>query len=453
GPLVRINMGVQPWVLIGNCQVAHELLNVQSDATSGRPFHLFMTRYNSFGRGPVFTDADKQWKMHRASVYSIAGMQAVHRLHKIEKAADKIVDLLVRMTAGPDKSNSYNVNVTEYMHLFTLNAIADPLLGMTAKSLDDPLCASVFGIFDSSIKWNGIFDDIYNLLPGLTKIIDFFVGNERRMKKFISRKRNPIIRQLIQQALEDDAPNVVKELHRDKERNGFDDDDILVFLVNVLSAAIDTTATTICWTFLILCCHQDLQGQLYKEIETFVVEHKRLPTYNDRTKLPLMISVQKECMRYRAAMYSAIPHKVTKDFEYAGYFFPKDTVLLANTYTINRDESYYQDPEKFMPERYLNDQRLLIASADVSPEYKRDQFVFGWEGMIFKGYCYGYACADAEVFTILIRVLAATTIEPPLNDHGEQVYPDLNAVFDAGFVAVPLTPHVRFIERPNKLVS
>ena len=55
-----------------------------------------------------------------------------------------------------------------------------------------------------------------------------------------------------------------------------------------------------------------------------------------------------------------VPHTLIKDDWYAGHFFPKDTLFLANTWAIDHDESQYEDAMSFVPERWLNGNKFGI---------------------------------------------------------------------------------------------
>lgn len=58
-------------------------------------------------------------------------------------------------------------------------------------------------------------------------------------------------------------------------------------------------ATALLWAFVILSTQKDAQYQIVEEIASFASEHQRLPTFADRDALPFLVSVQKECMRFR----------------------------------------------------------------------------------------------------------------------------------------------------------
>ncbi|CEI92637.1 hypothetical protein RMCBS344292_06891 [Rhizopus microsporus] len=49
GPIIRIKMGVQNWLLLGDPQVAHEILVSKGLVTSGRPEHTFLGKIHGKG--------------------------------------------------------------------------------------------------------------------------------------------------------------------------------------------------------------------------------------------------------------------------------------------------------------------------------------------------------------------------------------------------------------------
>lgn len=48
-----------------------------------------------------------------------------------------------------------------------------------------------------------------------------------------------------------------------------------------------------------------------------------------------------------------MPHAASNDDEYRGYYIPAKAALLANIWAVLHDESVYPQPDKFIPERFL----------------------------------------------------------------------------------------------------
>ncbi|GLJ32412.1 hypothetical protein SUGI_0652260 [Cryptomeria japonica] len=48
-----------------------------------------------------------------------------------------------------------------------------------------------------------------------------------------------------------------------------------------------------------------------------------------------------------------VPHKAVNSCEVAGYTIPKNTEIFVNVWAIGRDPSIWEEPLKFIPERFL----------------------------------------------------------------------------------------------------
>ena len=60
-----------------------------------------------------------------------------------------------------------------------------------------------------------------------------------------------------------------------------------------------------------------------------------------------------------------------------GYRIPKGATIFCSMHSMHRNEVFYSDPDKFIPERFLSDKSPMYISANSPPE-ARDHFNFGW---------------------------------------------------------------------------
>lgn len=82
---------------------------------------------------------------------------------------------------------------------------------------------------------------------------------------------------------------------------------------------------------------------------------ERLPTYDDWDRLPYIQAIMKETMRWRPNVNpTGFPHALIRDDEYEGYRLPAGTIVTINNWAISLNPREYQDPEKFDPNRFMN---------------------------------------------------------------------------------------------------
>lgn len=115
----------------------------------------------------------------------------------------------------------------------------------------------------------------------------------------------------------------------------------------VLIAGLQTTAV-LSWFFMAMALHPEVQAKAQAEIDE-VVGNERLPRIEDKESLPYVSAVMQEVFRWHPAVKlgandrfprvrishadcCSVPHAVSKDDEYRGYFIPAKTTLIANVW-------------------------------------------------------------------------------------------------------------------------
>ena len=75
----------------------------------------------------------------------------------------------------------------------------------------------------------------------------------------------------------------------------------------------------------------EIQKKAQEEIDA-VVGNTRLPDYDDRPSLPYIEAVYREVLRIDPPAPTGVPHAATEDDYYKGYFIPKGTFILPNSW-------------------------------------------------------------------------------------------------------------------------
>ena len=119
-------------------------------------------------------------------------------------------------------------------------------------------------------------------------------------------------------------------------------------------AANDTSAKIMTWAFYVLSQQPDILTSIENEIDT--VLNGRFPNYEDFEKLIYTKMVINETLRLYPPLWM-ISRTPVEDFYLGDYLIKKDSSIFIAPYLIQRDEKYFKDPDKFIPERWTDEER------------------------------------------------------------------------------------------------
>ena len=113
----------------------------------------------------------------------------------------------------------------------------------------------------------------------------------------------------------------------------------------------ETTALTLTWSWYLLSQHPEAEIRLADEWQR--VLGGRSPRATDLSALPYSGAVINESMRLYPPVY-VIGREATTDLELGGYRVKRGYTVLMSQWVNHRDPTYFPDPEKFAPERWLD---------------------------------------------------------------------------------------------------
>ncbi|XP_031123130.1 cytochrome P450 82A4-like [Ipomoea triloba] len=135
--------------------------------------------------------------------------------------------------------------------------------------------------------------------------------------------------------------------------NGYDADTaIKATCTGVLSAAIDTTTTTLIWALCLVLNNGDVLGKIRNELDNHVGRERHV-NESDLNNLTYIQAVVNETLRLYPPGPLLVPHEAIEDCVVDGYHISKGTRLLVNVAKIQRDPKFWSDPDAFKPERFL----------------------------------------------------------------------------------------------------
>jgi cytochrome P450 len=113
----------------------------------------------------------------------------------------------------------------------------------------------------------------------------------------------------------------------------------------------ETTAITLSWTWYLLAQNPAVEGRLHEELRS--VLGGRAPEVADLGRLPYLHAVINEVLRLYPPAY-ILARVAIAPFRIGEYDFPAGETVLLSQWVMHRDPRYYDEPESFRPERWLN---------------------------------------------------------------------------------------------------
>lgn len=146
----------------------------------------------------------------------------------------------------------------------------------------------------------------------------------------------------------------LQDSHHDEHNPVKDRTNIKALLLDLLSAAIDTSVTVSLWVFSELLKNPRVMKKLQHELEN-IVGKTRLVDEVDLPRLTYLDMVIKETLRLHPVVPLLLPRVSMEDITVNGYYIRKKSRVIVNVWAIGRDPKIWSDNvEAFHPERFVN---------------------------------------------------------------------------------------------------
>jgi cytochrome P450 len=138
---------------------------------------------------------------------------------------------------------------------------------------------------------------------------------------------------------------------RDEETGvGMSDQQLKDEILTLLTAGHETVGAALAWAWYLLGQHPQVQNDLADEVCGKL--HGRSPTIDDLAELPLVKAVFEETMRLYPPAWG-IPREAVGDEEINGFSIPAKATVVLCQWVTHRHPDFWDEPEKFKPERFL----------------------------------------------------------------------------------------------------
>ena len=171
-------------------------------------------------------------------------------------------------------------------------------------------------------------------------------------------------------------------------------------------ASSKSTSLRLTWLLSILLNNKNALKQAQEELDLKVGKERWVDDQNIKDLVYLYQAIVKETLHLYSLAPLSAPHEAMEDCHVCGYYVPKGTRIFVNLWKLHRDPRVWDNPDKFLPERFLTKHANIDASG------QHFEFVPFGSG---KRSCPGYTLALQVSHLTLARFLQGFEFMTPSN--------------------------------------
>ncbi|XP_027346252.1 cytochrome P450 84A1-like [Abrus precatorius] len=362
GGVFHLRMGFLHMVAISNAEAARQVLQIQDNIFSNRPATIAIS-YLTYDRADMaFAHYGPFWRQMRK--ICVMKLFSRKRAESWQSVRDEIDTIIRSVTANVGNA----VNIGELVFNLTKNITYRAAFGSNSTEGQEEFISilqefsKLFGAFNIAdfIPYLGWVDPqgLKNRLVKARGALDSFI--DKIIDEHVEKKRSGNKNHAC-----DEESDMVDELlnfysEEAKLNNESDDlqnsikltkDNIKAIIMDVMFGGTETVASGIEWAMAELMRSPEDLKRVQQELADVVGLERRVEE-SDFEKLTFLKCAVKETLR----LHPPIPlllHETAEDAAVCGYFVPKGSRVMINTWAIGRDKESWEEPEAFKPSRFL----------------------------------------------------------------------------------------------------
>ncbi|XP_067664352.1 cytochrome P450 2C3-like [Haliotis asinina] len=392
GDIFSVYLFYKPIIVLNGYDVIKEALVKNADVFSCRA-HSYITDLYCEGKG-ILNSGGAIWKdIRKFTVSSLRelGMASSNTEEKIQQ------ELNLLLKAFEDEG-SKEFDCKDLIYTAMSNVICGVLFGKRQYDYNETRYAKLTSAFDGIFGEDGEVT-IVDLFPAV-RLLPGDVFNYKKLMKSIGVMKAELAR-LVEDSInnydedniKDFASALIKELRRKTHKGqAFDESHLKMTLTDVFMGGTTDGGNILVWSVLYLLHYPEVQEKCFQLIKQQIGLDRR-PTMMDKPNLPYVEAVYSEILRQVDMVPFGMPYTVDHDVQFKGYDIPKGTTVWPMLNSVLYDESVWGDPNKFRPERFLNDEGNFE---------KREEFM---PFSIGRRACIGQSLFRMEQFLILTTLI------------------------------------------------
>ncbi|CAA7061644.1 unnamed protein product [Microthlaspi erraticum] len=364
GPVMLLHLGFVPVVVISSSESAEEVLKTHDLECCTRPKALGMQTFSRKGKDIGFASYGEEWReLRKLAILEFFNTKKVRSFRYIREEENDL--MIKKLTESALKQSPVDLSKT----LFSLAASITfrSAFGQNYFESKQINKEKIEGLmFEALTNMAFKFTDLFPV-AGLGWFIDFVSGQHKRLQNVFT-EVDTFVKKVVDDHLKNkhgvtrqDRPDMVDAMlniiDKQEENESFKltIDHLHGVISNIFLAGVDTNASIMIWAMAELVGNPRVMKIAQEEIRTSIgVKPQERISEEDLDKLQYLKLVVKETLRKHPAGPLLLPREAMADIKIQGYDIPRKTLLYVNAWTIGRDPKNWENPEEFIPERFID---------------------------------------------------------------------------------------------------
>ncbi|KAH6790127.1 hypothetical protein C2S51_005133 [Perilla frutescens var. frutescens] len=355
GPLMLLHFGSVPVLIVSSADSAREIMKTHDLIFANRPAFKAFEKLIYGCTDVVTAPYGEYWRQIKSIlVLQLLSNKRVQSLRSIREEETALFVKKIRESSGEV------VNLSAIFAEFTNDGIGRSAFGRR------------YSDSENGKKFLRVMMDMMELF-GCINIGDFipwlsWIGRVNGFDKRLdttAREMDQVLESMIQECLQpqkdkNNGQNIMDILLQIYHANtstahaSIDRDTLKSLILDVFIGGTDTISTTLEWVMTELLRHPTMMEKLQGEVREIIKQEEEDITDDDLEKMHYLKAVVKEALRVHPPLPLLVPRVASKDVQIKGFDISAGTVVMINAWAIGRDPVSWDEPEKFMPDRFLN---------------------------------------------------------------------------------------------------
>ncbi|KAH7137038.1 cytochrome P450 [Dactylonectria estremocensis] len=390
GDMFSIFMGQRRWVVLNSFAATKELLDQRGRLYISRPYFPVTQDILSGGNRIVIMQHGERWRKLRRIMHQLltAKHADTYKPYQDIESRKLLWDYL-------QKPNNFYIHGARFS-----NSVIMSVVFGRRTSMSEDMVKSLFHSIDEFMALQhspsaSFIDGFPIIAKSLPRFLQWYRPEAERIFNDTVRTYRRFFDDLEKRIGAGEDPKCFsRELLNLAQDYGFDEPQKYFCAGTLIEAGSDTTRNQINNVIAAAAKFPEWVKKAQAELDSvcgFTAE--RLPSFDDYESLPYIMAVIKEGLRWRPNMIpTGMPRMLVEDDSWGPYRFEKGTIFTWNAWGISHNEKEFKDNERFVPERFMDENVYDVL---------KGQFGFGMGRRV----CVGWQVGMRNMFIAFSRLL------------------------------------------------